>query len=309
MDVLRPHPGLPNVDASPPPAVTRFLPSLHRRLPAIEIRPRRATELVDASFQLLRRYYPYLVTVSALAMAPGLFLRIVKRDELSNQQVMMAHPVTLLVVSIVTWVLLVAAGIVLTVAISDGYLTGEIDIDRAFRVGGRKFFWVFAGELLRYIFIFAFTMIIVLIGGIFAAIQAKVVLFVLVPIALWMFVYLWLRSFAVTPAILLEGLGPVEANLRSWRLSKNCVAHLFFSVSLVVVLSWIVNAIVTVLGATVLTQSTAAILGSVVFILIYPLFSAVWTLVYYDLRIRKEGFDLEIMSRELGGDTAPLPAA
>jgi hypothetical protein len=35
----------------------------------------------------------------------------------------------------------------------------------------------------------------------------------------------------------------------------------------------------------------------------------VWTLVYYDLRIRKEGFDLEIMSRELGGDTAPLPAA
>jgi hypothetical protein len=277
-------------------------------LPAIEIRPRRATELVDASFQLLRRYYPHLVTVSSLAMAPGLFLRIIKRDQLSNQQVMMAHPMTLFVVSAVTWVLLVAAGIVLTVAISDGYLTGEIDINRAFRVGGRKFFSVFAGELLRYFFIFACTMIIVMIGGILAALQAKIVLVVLIPLALWLFAYLWLRSFAVSPAILLEGLGPVEANLRSWRLSKNCAAHLFFSVSLVIILSWIVNIIVTVLGATVLTQSTAAILGSVVFILIYPLFSAVWTLVYYDLRIRKEGFDLEIMSRELGG-IAPLPAA
>ncbi|MDB4911342.1 MAG: hypothetical protein JWO39_2165 [Gemmatimonadetes bacterium] len=264
---------------------------------------------MDASFQLLRRYYPHLVTVSSLAMAPGLFLRIIKRDQLSSQQVMMAHPMTLFVVSAVTWVLLVAAGIVLTVAISDGYLTGEIDINRAFRVGGRKFFSVFAGELLRYIFIFAFTMIIVLIGGILAALQAKIVLVVLIPLALWLFAYLWLRSFAVSPAILLEGLGPVEANLRSWRLSKNCAAHLFFSVSLVIILSWIVNIIVTVLGATVLTQSTAAILGSVVFILIYPLFSAVWTLVYYDLLIRKVGFDLEIMSRELGGDIAPLPAA
>ena len=257
----------------------------------------------------MRRYYPHLVTVSSLAMAPGLFLRIMKRDQLSNPQVMMANPLTLFVVSIVTWVLLVAAGIVLTIAISDVYLTGEIDIDRAFRVGGRKIFPVFAGELMRYIFIFAVTMMIALIGGILAAIQAKVVLIVLIPVALWVFVYLWLRTFAVTPAILLEGLGPVEANFRSWRLSRNCAAHLFFSVSLVVVLSWVVNIIVTVLGATVLTQSTAAILGSVVFILIYPLFSAVWTLVYYDLRIRKEGFDLEIMSRELGGDTAPLPAA
>jgi hypothetical protein len=278
-------------------------------LPPIEIRPRRATELVDASFQLVRRHYPQLVTVSSLAMAPGLFLRIVKRDELASPQIMMAHPATLVVVSIVTWVLLVAASLVLTVAISDGYLTGEVDIERAFRVGGRKFFSVFAGQLLRYFFIFALATIIVTIGALFAVIQMKLVLFVLIPLAIWAYGYLWIRSFAVTPAILLEGLGPLEANTRSWRLSKQSAAHLFFSVSIVIVLSWVVNIVVTVLGATGLTQSTAAILGSVAFIFIYPLFSAVWTLVYYDLRIRKEGFDLEIMSRELGADVTPLPAA
>jgi len=32
------------------------------------------------------------------------------------------------------------------------------------------------------------------------------------------------------------------------------------------------------------------------------------TLLYYDLRIRKEGFDLQMMSKELGA-AAPLPAA
>jgi hypothetical protein len=264
---------------------------------------------VDASFQLLRRYYPQLITVSSLAMAPGLFLRIMKREELGSPQIMMAHPETLFMVSAVTWVLLVAAGIVLTVAISDGYLAGEVDIEHAFRVGGRKFLSVFAGELIRYLSIFACTTFVVLIGALFAAINAKIVLIALIPLAMWMFVYLWIRSFAVTPVILLEGLGPMEANLRSWRLSKDCAAHVFFSVSIVVVLSWVVNIVVTVLGSTVLTQSTAAILGSVAFVFIYPLFSAVWTLVYYDLRIRKEGFDLEIMSRELGTDSTPLPAA
>jgi hypothetical protein len=278
-------------------------------LPAIEIRPRRATELVDASFQLIRRYYPHLVTVSSIAMAPGLILRIVKRDELSNPTVMLAHPYTLALVATVTWLLLVAAGMVLTVAVSDSYLQGEIDIGRAFGVAIRRSPWVFLGEFLRYIGIFALTMIAAVIGGILAAIHAGVLLIVLVPAMIWMFVYLWLRTFAVTPAVLLEGLGPVEAISRSWRLSKDCTAHLFFSVSLVIVLSWIVNIVVSVLGATVLSQSTAAILGAVAFIFIYPLFGAVWTLVYYDLRIRKEGFDLEIMSRELGSTTAPLPAA
>ena len=41
---------------------------------------------------------------------------------------------------------------------------------------------------------------------------------------------------------------------------------------------------------------------------IYPLLTVVSTMLYYDLRIRKEGFDLEIMSRELGGSATPVPA-
>jgi hypothetical protein len=38
------------------------------------------------------------------------------------------------------------------------------------------------------------------------------------------------------------------------------------------------------------------------------LLTVVSTMLYYDLRIRKEGFDLEIMARELGNAPAPLPA-
>jgi hypothetical protein len=39
-------------------------------------------------------------------------------------------------------------------------------------------------------------------------------------------------------------------------------------------------------------------------ILLTPLFSCVLTLVYYDLRVRREAFDLEVLSEQLGAGGA-----
>ena len=35
-------------------------------------------------------------------------------------------------------------------------------------------------------------------------------------------------------------------------------------------------------------------------ILVYPLFSCILTLMYYDLRVRREAFDLQILGQQLG---------
>ena len=40
-------------------------------------------------------------------------------------------------------------------------------------------------------------------------------------------------------------------------------------------------------------------IGGVVQIFIYPLFYCVLTVAYYDLRVRKEGFDLELLASTL----------
>jgi len=37
-----------------------------------------------------------------------------------------------------------------------------------------------------------------------------------------------------------------------------------------------------------------------VFLFFYPFTSCVFTLFYYDLRVRKEAFDLELLSQHLG---------
>jgi len=39
---------------------------------------------------------------------------------------------------------------------------------------------------------------------------------------------------------------------------------------------------------------------ALVFLFLYPFTSCVFTLFYYDLRVRKEAFDLELLSRHLG---------
>ena len=46
-------------------------------------------------------------------------------------------------------------------------------------------------------------------------------------------------------------------------------------------------------------DATVTVLVAVVSLLIYPLITCVFTLFYYDLRVRKEGFDLEVLSRQL----------
>ena len=45
---------------------------------------------------------------------------------------------------------------------------------------------------------------------------------------------------------------------------------------------------------------------ALVTVLVYPMVPIVSTLLYYDLRIRSEGYDLELLSGELDG--APLGA-
>ena len=69
------------------------------------------------------------------------------------------------------------------------------------------------------------------------------------------------------------------------------------------------------LGATLIaaldSEAVAAVLDTIVntlsSLITLPLFAAVLTVIYFDLRVRKEGFDLQLLARGVGGD-APTSA-
>lgn len=281
---------------------------------AFEIRPRRATELVDASFQLLRRFYPQLVAVSAIAMAPGVLARIALRQQLTDPTAMAAHPLTAGGIVLLSSLCIVLADAVLIVAISDGYLDGNVQLPRALALGWSRAGSMVMAVFLRYLLIFG----VILVVGILAAVlipksranaAAIGALFLSLPFVVWFMIYVALRTFAVANAVLLERVGPFASLSRSSALSKGFAGHIFLSLGLAWTLYFVILMVVAVVGAKTIGPVVTQIISSVLIIPIYPLLTVVSTLLYYDLRIRKEGFDLEVMSRELGtAAPSPIPA-
>ena len=97
---------------------------------------------------------------------------------------------------------------------------------------------------------------------------------------------------------------------RSWSLTKGFKWKAFGLFCVVIVLFMlffvgfaIVAAIATAIFRPLIVPSAIAM--GLLFLLMYPFTSCVFTLFYYDLRVRKEAFDLELLSRQLGIAAAP----
>jgi len=112
-------------------------------------------------------------------------------------------------------------------------------------------------------------------------------------------------------AVVLEDLpSGTEALARSWSLTKGFKGKAFVLGCVMIALFLLVFA-----GAAFVVGITAAvykplflpglILFMVVILMFYPFSSCVLTLFYYDLRVRREAFDLELLNRHLG--TVPGP--
>jgi hypothetical protein len=115
--------------------------------------------------------------------------------------------------------------------------------------------------------------------------------------------YVFIRLFVVTPAIMVEHLGPVQAIRRSWELVRNYWWRTFAIYIVLAIMAAVVQA-----GPALVVQSIVAIFTprdpvlqqvisgvvtvftTVVFI---PIQLIAITLYYFDLRVRKEGYDLE----------------
>jgi hypothetical protein len=128
-------------------------------------------------------------------------------------------------------------------------------------------------------------------------------------------VWLWTSWYVAIPALLVERIGPVEALTRSFRLVKQRfwpvlgVGILAFVIAQVVVqlLGLVVGLIAVVPAAMQMAETgvidtstfgASVLAGSVASIVTVPFLAAVAVAVYFDLRVRFEGFDLEMLSQQ-----------
>ncbi len=111
---------------------------------------------------------------------------------------------------------------------------------------------------------------------------------------------------AVTPAVVLEDLGPVQAMRRSWRLLR----PRFWPVLGIVVLAWLIASVLgNLLSGVPAAAGTLfggpfawvllAVAGVLSEVITTPIVAIVATLLYFDGRIRHEGLDLQMMAADL----------
>jgi hypothetical protein len=286
----------------------------------IPFRPRSASEIVDAAFQLLRGHFGQLAVIAAVVLIPSLIVSLVNvwtlppgvvpgsaeavQATLTGTRMAIAAP---LGVAAFLW-LIVGFG-ALVAAAADAYLGRPVQPAAAFRRAFARAGRLIGGHLLTYLVVFGLLLVVALAVALGAAVMVPVLGPVLAGLAVaaafvagcvWLLLMLS-RYFTITPVLMLEDVGAVAALGRSSALSAGSrgrivgIAVLVIAISVVVVM---VSAAVSV--ALPGNPQLTSVVANLFYVPLYPLFTCVMTVLYYDLRIRKEGYDIELMARELG---------
>jgi hypothetical protein len=257
-----------------------------------QLRPLALGEILDVSIKLVRRNWRALATLVLVVAVPLAVVSLLittsttsydATNDVRSADEGAAYGGGVAINAVLQVVLYLLATVACFLAIADAYLGRPPDWQASLAFAARR------GPAVFVMFVAAFLAIVVgfvplVIPGIFLTIRWAVAL----------------------PALLLERRGPMAALGRSWRLVAGfwwkCFGTLLVTYLLVTVVTF---AVVAVLGAVLAAfTNTDSFLGLtlqqvitvVVELFTLPLFAAVTIVLYVDLRVRKEGFDLALMA-------------
>ena len=127
-------------------------------------------------------------------------------------------------------------------------------------------------------------------------------------------IWLSVKLCMAFPAVIFERAGPFRSIGRSWKLTADNWWRVFGTLVVVFLIAMVVNfALGAVLGIVAagsdsISEVAFAVLNTVItlltYMLTYPLWAAVMTVIYYDLRVRNEGFDLQLLAQGVGADAS-----
>jgi hypothetical protein len=175
----------------------------------------------------------------------------------------------------------------LTKSVSESYLGNEITVGQAYRFVWPKFLTLIGAGILVVLIVYLGLLLLVVPGIIFG---------------------LW--YCLTTPAIVVENLKATEGMSRSKALASGNLGKIFSVGFLVMVIAWVVNIAFTYpvhllrpilfFDNETLMLFVSQLSSMVAQILVVPIGATAYILLYYDLRIRKEGFDLQMLANSIG---------
>ncbi|HEV2769996.1 MAG TPA: hypothetical protein VGV40_07425 [Solirubrobacteraceae bacterium] len=301
-----------------------------------DLRPRGVGEILDAAFRLWLGHWKTLVLATACVVVPMQILatvvlysafpgQFVGGEDLFTPQTDPTALLDNLGVVIAGWLvagLLTGIMVVLTVAAcfkaaADAFLGSEPQWRASVRFALSRLgslLWISFLYVLGLGLPFALVFLLAFTGNpALLAVGLLVVFLLALPLAIWLAVA-WTLSY---PALLVEDARGTRALRRSFRLVRGrwwpTFGVLLVGALLVGIIAGIVQALF--LAPTFFTESVLAIavltmLSSIVgYAISTPLQAVLVAVVFFDLRVRKEGLDLELLADRLGSAGAvPVPA-
>ena len=271
----------------------------------LRLRARSVTEIVDAAFQLYRRDALEYVLVTAIAYAPLVVaqLLLMRGLLLSGPEMLNASgaaTVVLGVVGLFAYALMSAA---LSRFSSDIYLDRPTELGSVVRAVLRLFPRLIGATVL-YLLVLMLGFIPVFVG---VGISSIPLIFIGMLLSIvWVF-YALARFFAVYQTIVLEDRGIVAAFSRSSVLSQNRKGHILLTILLVIVIFGMLALAVNIVASLFGSIAGIVVMQAMYTVVSYPLIGITQMILYYDTRIRAEGFDIEVMTGALG--SPPTTAA
>lgn len=249
----------------------------------IAYRPRSIPELVDASIQLFRRSYRELIAITAIGYVPWiaastLLSRLSGAQGTADPESLIATPGSLMLTLAGTiWFAVVSAGCI--AAASDAYLGKEPQVASSLRRALSRAWPIVAASLVTWV-LAGLGLILLIIPGLY-----------------------FFARFALSPTIaLLEQRSAGESLARAADLSRDRKLHIIGALGAAFLIYLVVAATVGLLIGLTGQMALAPVAEAIVTIGISPLIAVVSAVLYYDLRIRAEGFDVELLDRQLQTD-------
>ena len=261
--------------------------------PEVALLPRGVGEVVDTAIALYRRHWKLLVGTAAVVVPVQLLSSFANRNALTqigdtfrSMQKGLTPVTTTTSVGTPVGLLALLALPFLTAALATAaascYMGRPITPGQAWRATLRRFWAVLGLGLLRFV------------------ITATGFVLFMVPA-----IFLYIRLLVAPVALVVEGTGPGLALARSWRLTsgqwwRTCGVQVLKVVMFLAAYVLIETPVFLLsLVAGPVGWLLLAIGGSLVQVLVAPFLVAVTVDIYFDLRIRKEAFDLAVTAQRV----------
>jgi hypothetical protein len=266
-----------------------------------QLRQMSVGEIIDGALALFRHHFRIFLGIALICQ--GVPMALYAYVQFAGG--ILFHPVLGLVsVLLVSVGGLVVAGASLR-AISQAYLASAPTVGDALSYAVGKIGALFIAGLAR-ILVIGLTSLLLIIPAVVALVfrGATLILVALAAPVLIVPTFVVACGYGVTAqAVVLEELRfPTDALGRSWLLTKGHKGKVFLLGAVVFALVYILPPLATGILSVVVPalQRPLFVLNSVLSVVLYPLVACSFTLLYYDLRVRKEAFDLEHLSQQLG---------